>query len=304
MWSTPQESSQTLTKSLPSSRYGHRRRIKFAPRLADITKPLVKDSQWVWDKPQQRAVDEIKEILVTSPVLALFDVNLETILSVDTSSYGLGAVLLQRQKTGEFKPVAYISRSMSPNEQRYMQIEKEALASMWACERLSRYLIGLKFHIHTAHNPLVPLFGSKHLDELPARVQRFRLRMMRFDFTISHVHGKDLLIADTLSRAPTIDPGPVDQLLQEEADAYMSTVVQSLPATERRLLEIKRLQDEDKTFQKIVESTQESWPDNRAVDAGSVEITDYKMREKVKKVDTLTIVLYRAEPLLPYLRYT
>ncbi len=244
---------------------------KFAPNLADITQPLrellVKGNQWVWGEPQRCAFERIKEVLISSPVLALFDANLETILSADASSHGLGAVLLQKQKCGDLKPVAYISRSMNPTEGRYAQIEKEALAFTWACERLSDYLIGLKFHIHTDHKPLVPLFSSKHLDELPVRVQRFRLRMMRFDFTISHVPGKDLLIADALSRAPVASPTPADQLLQQEADAYVRVVVQNVPATEPRLIRIKQLQDEDEACQKIIEYSQTAWPDKRSVDA-------------------------------------
>ena len=50
---------------------------------------------------------------------------------------------------------------------RYVQIEKEALALMWACERLLDYLIGMTFHIHTHHKPLVPVFSTKHVEELP-----------------------------------------------------------------------------------------------------------------------------------------
>ena len=145
-------------------------------------------------------------MLVASPILALFDLNLETTLSADASSYGLGAVLLQKQVTGQLQPVAYISRSMTPTERRYAQIEREALAFTWACERLSDYLVGLQFHIQTDHKPLVPLFSSKDLEELPVRVQRFRMRMMRFNFTISHVPGKELTIADALSRAPVSTP--------------------------------------------------------------------------------------------------
>ena len=84
-------------------------------------------------------------------------------------------------------PVAYVSRSMTPTEMRYAQIE-EALAFTWACEWLSDYLIGKSFHIHRDHKPLVPLFSTKHLEELLVRVQRFCLQMMRY-FTISHVPG-------------------------------------------------------------------------------------------------------------------
>ena len=144
---------------------------KFIPNLAQITQPirelLVKSNQWMWEEPQQTAFTKIKEALVTSPVLAHFNVNYETLLSADSSSYGLGAVLLQKAPNKDFRPVAYISRVLTPTENRYSQIEKEALAFTWACERLSDLLIGLSFHIHTNHKPLVPLFSTKKLEDLP-----------------------------------------------------------------------------------------------------------------------------------------
>ena len=175
---------------------------KFSPHLAELTQSmrelLVKDNIWLWGEPQQSSFDRVKEALIVSPVLALFNPNLETILSADASSHGLGAVLMQRQESGEVKPVAYVSRAMTQTEQRYAQIEKEALAFTWACERMSDYLVGLQFHVQTDHKPLVPLFSSKNLEELPLRVQRFRMRIMRFQFTISYVPGKNLESADTL----------------------------------------------------------------------------------------------------------
>ena len=76
---------------------------------------------------------------------------------------------------------------MTTTEQRYAQIEKEALGVTWACERFQDYLVGMRFHIETDHKPLVPLLSSKNLDELPIRIQRFRLRLMRFCYSISHV---------------------------------------------------------------------------------------------------------------------
>lgn len=49
--------------------------------------------------------------------------SMETTVSADASSYGLGAVLLQRQHNGEKRPVAYISQTLLETEQRYTQIE-------------------------------------------------------------------------------------------------------------------------------------------------------------------------------------
>lgn len=241
---------------------------KFAPNLAEVTQPmrelLNKNSQWIWEEAQQAAFEKTKEMLTKAPILTLFDPNLETTVSADASSFGLGAVLLQKQSDGENKPVAYISRSMTSTEQRYAQIEKEALAFTWACERLSDYLIGLKFHIWTDHKPLVPLFSTKHLEEMPIRVQRFRLRMMRYDFSISHVPGKQLLIADALSRSTSQDPTDDDESFHQEGNAYIQLIMQHLPATERRIKQIKELQQQDEACQLVSKYCYSSWPDKKS----------------------------------------
>ena len=92
---------------------------------------------------QKKAFQEVKEALSFRPLLAFFDPVRETIVSADASSFGLGAVL-QKQLKGELHPIAYVSRAMTPTEKRYAQIEKEALALTWACERFSDYLIGFR----------------------------------------------------------------------------------------------------------------------------------------------------------------
>ena len=244
---------------------------KFTPNLAEKTKPLrdllSKKNQWVWSHAQDQAFAMVKQALTESPILALFDPRLETTVSADASSYGLGAVLLQTQKNGERRPVAYVSRSMTPTETRYAQIEKEALALTWACERYSDYLVGLQFNIETDHKPLIPLFSTKLLDELPIRVQRFRMRMMRFDFKITHVPGKDLTIADTLSRAPASISTKDDQLLQSEADVYVQAAMLALPATEKRLNEIRKKQKEDQVCDQVMRSCKRGWPTVKSLPA-------------------------------------
>ena len=81
---------------------------KFAPGLAEKSQPLrellIKNREWMWGEPQEKAFEAIKGIITQSPVLAMFDPDLQTIVAADASSFGLGAVLHQKQPSGELKP--------------------------------------------------------------------------------------------------------------------------------------------------------------------------------------------------------
>lgn len=72
------------------------------------------------------------------------------------------------------------------------QLEKEALALTWACER---FILGLHFKLETDHTLLVSLLGGQALDALPPRIQRFRMRLMSNSYTIKHIPGKSLTTA-------------------------------------------------------------------------------------------------------------
>ena len=85
--------------------------------------------------------------------------------------------------------------------------------------------------------------------------------MIRFQFTISHVPGKELIIADALSCAPVADPTPADRGLQEEANVFVNATMQSLPTTEERVEQIKDLQLRDPVCQQISVYCQSGWPD-------------------------------------------
>ena len=92
---------------------------------------------------------------------------------------------------------------------------------------------------------------------------------MQFSFTISHVPGKSLLVADALSRALCSDLVEEDTLLQQETAVYVNTVVQSFPATERQLERIRQHQEEDEVCQQVAAYCQSGWPSRQMI-AGAV----------------------------------
>ena len=236
------------------------------PDLAQITKPirdlLRKDTEFVWHPQQQEAFNIIKQKLTTAPTLAYYNVDKKVRVSADASSYGLGAVLEQEVDHEQWRPVAYASRSMSDTETRYAQIEKEALAIAWSCERFEQYLLGRTFHIHTDHLPLLAILGSKSLVDLSPRLQRLRIRLMRYDYTISHVPGKLLYTADALSRAPASGlPSAGDKMLEDEIQSFVDQVVHNLPVSDVRLQEIIREQRTDPIFNKVCEYIHHGWPE-------------------------------------------
>lgn len=239
---------------------------KFAgTHLADISRPLrdllKKDSAWIWDNMHEKAFQDIKTRLSSAPVLAHYRPDRKTKLSADASAYGLGAVLLQQQDDNSMKPVFYISRSLSTTEQRYAPIEKEALAITWACEKLASYIVGLKdLVIETDHKPLLALLKTRNLDELSPRIQRFRMRLMRYYYTIQYTRGKNQMTADALSRAPATQPDEEDKELEEDANMMVNLVIANLHASQKRKDEIRELIQHDDVCRTLIRYCQHGWP--------------------------------------------
>ena len=201
-------------------------------------------------------------MLTTAPTLAIYNPEKPTVVSSDAGSYGLGGELMQQHNDGSWRPIAYCSRTLTPAERRYAQIEKECLAAVWSCERFDRYLVGLpSFTIETDHKPLVPLINTCPLTDTPIRCQRMLMRLARFNANTVYTSGKNLHVADTLSRQPLRTRNDSATTLQNGITAHVNFISSSWPASDAFLERIKDETAKDESLSIALNYTANGWPD-------------------------------------------
>jgi len=107
----------------------YRRFIKDFARVARPMNMLMrKDEKWRWEEPQQKAFDELKQVFMTKPVLAAPDLDKEFRVETDASNYATGGVLSMKCSDEKWRPVIFISKSLSDTERNYEIHDKEMLA--------------------------------------------------------------------------------------------------------------------------------------------------------------------------------
>ncbi|PIO55133.1 hypothetical protein TELCIR_23484, partial [Teladorsagia circumcincta] len=178
----------------------------FVKDLHNLRAPLDaltrKDAVYTWTPECQSSFDKIKAILNSDLLLTHYDPNLPIIVAADASNCGIGATLSHRFPNGSEKVVYHTSRCLTPAQKNYSQIEKEALALIFAVQKFHRFIHGRHFKLKTDHKPLVAIFGNKK--GIPVysanRLQRWATMLLNYDFAIEYVNTKDVGQVDALSR--------------------------------------------------------------------------------------------------------
>ena len=154
-----------------------------------------------WDDSCQQAFTQLKECLVSAPVLVYprFKADVPFVLETDASVQGLGAVLAQKQADGKVHPIAYASRSLNSHERNYGITELETLGLVWAARLFRPYLLGHKCIVYTDHSTCTSLLSSSHPS---AKLARWAMIIQELDLEIKHRSGKSNANADALSRIP------------------------------------------------------------------------------------------------------
>jgi hypothetical protein len=144
-----------------------------AKPLTSLTK---KDTIFNWSPECEAAFQDLKQWLVSTPVLAHYHADREMFVETDTSDYAAAAILSQINPSDNFlHPLAYFSRSMTPAELNYEIYDKELLAILACFREWRHYLEGIphKIQVITDHRNLEYFSTTKLLTRCQARWSEF-----------------------------------------------------------------------------------------------------------------------------------
>ena len=185
----------------------------FIPKFSTTAAPLFaltrKDTTWrggPLPDDAHNAFTNLRAAITSGPLMAFprrdgkFTLITDAARGDDNSSGGLGAVLFQRQPTGEDRPVGYASRQLLKYEANYPPFLLEMAAAVFGMDYFHHYLVGRRFNLLTDHKPLVPL-SITHSKTL----NRLQLKMQEMHPDIGYIPGKDNAVSDFLSRYKGMD---------------------------------------------------------------------------------------------------
>lgn len=218
---------------------------RFVPSFSRVAKPLLdllkNDSVFKFNGECLSAFNQLRDALVSAPVLALYNPTRESELHTDASSHGFGAVLLQKQDDGRLHPVSYYSRRTTGAESRYHSFELETLAIIYSLRRFRVYLEGIPFRIVTDCNSLTMTLSKKTINP---RIARWALELENYNYTIHHRSGVSMGHVDALSRCHVVaivQSDDVDFQLQatQARDPVIVGLRESLELTEQERYELR-----------------------------------------------------------------
>ena len=177
----------------------------FSIRAEPLFKLLKKNQEYIWTPDRNEAFEDIRQCLLSDPILSYPDFDKEFIVRTDASSQGIGAVLLQVEEDKLEHPICCVSRTLSTAEKNYSVTDLEGLAIYYAIQKFRHYLISSKqpTTFITDHKPLIGLY--KNTIPVKGRIMRWIEEFNKYKIELKYEKGKKNVFADALSRLPSKD---------------------------------------------------------------------------------------------------
>jgi hypothetical protein len=194
------------------------------PNLAKILSPirqlLQKDVPFKWTTEHDKALEQVKDLLLQNITLAYPDFQKQFVVLVDGSKRAVGHVLAQYDGN-VLKPLIFGGRSLRKFEQSGSATYIELISLLDAIKAYHPFLSnGREFLLLTDHLALTHIQNLR-LESSPQLV-RFSLFLQHFNFRIKHIRGSENSVCDFLSRYPSIHSPPEDTTDGGAADIQQS----------------------------------------------------------------------------------
>lgn len=245
------ENVKELQKILGMINYLRRFVDNFAEKTSKLRELLKKNVEFQWLPEHTKVLNKIKTLLSKEPILGNFDKNKEITIQSDASQNGLGCTLMQ-----ENKPICYASRSLTETEKAYSQIEKELLGIVFATNKFHYYCYGRPVTVITDHKPLLSIIRKPIAVVGSPRLQRMKIKLLKYDIKLQFSPGKELHIADLLSRDYIKDKVEDDKELTEVVHSVEKHL--DISDEKREQFVIETLKDTD--LQILLKFCKEGWP--------------------------------------------
>ena len=143
----------------------------------------------------------------------------------------------EQKGNGKWLPVKYASRTLLNTETRWAPIELETMAILFGMERFHAYTLGSKVLVETDHKPLLAIF-KKPINDISLRIQKMRLKLLRYQFDLQHIPGKLNYIADMLSRNGITDRISGQLQPHDDVEKHIAAVTLAKPFSSEKLEEV------------------------------------------------------------------
>lgn len=152
---------------------------------------MKKDAKFYWGQTDDTCLNELKRMVTNTSVLAYYDPKVDVTIQCDSLSKGLDSTIMQRGK-----PLEFASCALTKNQENFSQLEKVCLSKVFCCKQFHHYLYGQdKIMCENDHKPLQSIF-RKSIHEIPARLQKMRFELTRYNLEVIYTPGKYLYLAD------------------------------------------------------------------------------------------------------------
>ncbi|CAF2776199.1 unnamed protein product, partial [Rotaria sp. Silwood2] len=303
---------------------------EFIPNFSQIAEPLrkfVPTTRTQQRKGQKtiitltndeiKAFEQLKNFLTTDSVLRISNNRFPFKVQTDASDEGIGAVLLQIYPEGD-RPIAYLSKKFTQTQRKWSPMEQECYAFICALDKWHNYFSGIKFIWKTDHKALTQLNQKAQINK---RCERWRLKILEYDFKVKYIPGLTNLMPYYLSRSPVDDaeddPDETTHLISTSTQTdilFNNTHSPIIAAVETRAMKLRNeiLNDTNNNNKLTSDSLNTSVEENRIIPFSMEQLIQAQQNDNyaknilnnIKKYKNYIIkenlLMHRLNPPVPY----